>query len=93
MATVSGSASGETLDAADGVTNGNDTIYGYGGDDTIFGLDGNDALKGGGGADALDGGDDIDTASYIDSADGVTVNLDLGPWVLRYGGRRHAERH
>ncbi|NGO54217.1 hypothetical protein [Allomesorhizobium camelthorni] len=56
MANVFGTDNPETLDANDGVTNGADTIFGFGGDDTIFGLGGNDELKGGGGADTLNGG-------------------------------------
>ena len=35
MAFVVGTDAAETLDAADGVTNDSDAIYGYGGNDTI----------------------------------------------------------
>jgi Ca2+-binding RTX toxin-like protein len=42
MALISGTDYSDTLDALDGVGNGNDTIYGWGGNDTIFGLGGND---------------------------------------------------
>jgi len=76
MAIVHGTDSSETLDAADGVTNNGDEINGHGGEDWIHGLGGNDLLKGGGGGDHLFGGDGIDTASYLDSASGVTVYLD-----------------
>jgi Ca2+-binding RTX toxin-like protein len=76
MAIVNGNDSSETLDAADGVTNNADEINGHGGEDWIYGLGGNDLLKGGGGGDHLFGGDGIDTASYLDSAGGVTVYLD-----------------
>jgi Ca2+-binding RTX toxin-like protein len=62
----------------DGVTDGDDWIFGFGGDDWIEGHDGNDFLFGGEGADLLDGGDDIDTAIYSDSPDGVTVDLQTG---------------
>jgi Ca2+-binding RTX toxin-like protein len=62
----------------DGVTDGDDTIFGYGGDDWIYGLDGNDVLQGGEGADKLFGGNGIDTASYGDSPTGVYVNLQAG---------------
>jgi hypothetical protein len=51
----------------DGVTDGDDTIFGLGGDDWIQGRDGNDFLQGGEGADLLFGGDGIDTANYGDS--------------------------
>ena len=62
----------------DGVTDGDDWIFGLGGDDWIKGHDGNDFLFGGEGADLLDGGDDIDTAIYSDSPYGVTVDLQTG---------------
>jgi Ca2+-binding RTX toxin-like protein len=62
----------------DGVTNGDDTIFGYGGDDQIYGLNGDDILQGGEGADYLFGGNGIDTASYGDSPSGVYVNLLTG---------------
>ena len=62
----------------DGVTDGDDWIFGFGGDDWIEGHDGNDFLFGGEGADLLDGGDDIDTAIYSDSPYGVTVDLQTG---------------
>jgi len=75
MANVYGTDSSETINALDGVTNGADTIFGYGGDDTIFGLGGNDEIKGGGGADALNGGSGVDTANYSDSTAGVVVGL------------------
>ncbi len=41
-----GTSNSETLDAADGVTLGNDIIFGYGGNDTIFGLAGDDIIDG-----------------------------------------------
>jgi Ca2+-binding RTX toxin-like protein len=75
MANVYGHDYAETIDAADGVTNGADTIFGYGGNDSIFGLGGNDEIKGGGGADTLNGGSGTDTANYSDSAVGVVVSL------------------
>jgi Ca2+-binding RTX toxin-like protein len=69
---------GDVIDADDGVTNGNDVIFGTFLRDTIYGLDGDDVLKGGGGADHLIGGDGIDTAAYGDSWEGVQVSLKLG---------------
>jgi Ca2+-binding RTX toxin-like protein len=78
MANVYGHDYAETLDAADGVTNGSDTIFGYGGNDSIFGLGGNDEIKGGGGADTLNGGSGTDTANYSDSSVGVVVSLESG---------------
>jgi Ca2+-binding RTX toxin-like protein len=75
---VNGSNSSETLDKADGVTEGADVILGNGGNDTIFGFGGNDVIQGGTGADTIDGGDDIDTANYLDSTSGVIVSLLTG---------------
>jgi Ca2+-binding RTX toxin-like protein len=78
MAYVYGTDYAETLDAADGVTNGDDRIFGYDGDDFIYGLIGNDTLVGGDGEDWLDGGSGMDTADYADSAAGVNVSLATG---------------
>jgi Ca2+-binding RTX toxin-like protein len=76
MAKVYGTNNLDVLDGwFDGVTNGDDTIFGYGGDDWISGLNGNDILQGGEGADMLFGGHGIDTATYGDSLAGVYVNL------------------
>jgi Ca2+-binding RTX toxin-like protein len=57
---------------------GDDSLYGGAGDDTLLGGDHYDVLVGGAGADILDGGAGVDTASYADSAVGVTVNLTTG---------------
>jgi Ca2+-binding RTX toxin-like protein len=75
---VQGTQASDTINAADGVTNGDDLIMGYGGHDTIFGLGGNDDIEGGQGGDTIDGGDGIDTARYINSAAGVVVSLASG---------------
>jgi Ca2+-binding RTX toxin-like protein len=75
MPIVKGTNSGETINAADGVTEFADTIYGYGGGDTIFGLGGNDMIIGGAGGDTINGGANIDTALYTDSWEGVAINL------------------
>ena len=92
MALVKGTSNSDLIDAADGVTNGDDVIFGYDGSDTIYGLDGddvlyggtgNDLLKGGGGADFLSGGANTDTASYRDSPSKVYINLEAG---LAQGG-------
>ncbi|MFE0758909.1 calcium-binding protein [Inquilinus sp. NPDC058860] len=68
---VDGGAGDDTLDGGAG----NDALVGGAGTDTINGNDGNDIVNGGAGADAIDGGAGIDTAYYIDSAAGVTINL------------------
>jgi Ca2+-binding RTX toxin-like protein len=78
MAYVSGTNKDETLDAADGVTTGDDWVWGDEGDDWIYGLGGDDILKGGGGADYLYGDTGNDTAAYNDAAEGVTVSLLTG---------------
>jgi Ca2+-binding RTX toxin-like protein len=75
MANVFGTNASDLLDWFDGVTNGADTIFGFGGNDTIFGFGGNDYILGGAGADAIHGGTGTDTAGYTDSAEGVTVSL------------------
>lgn len=51
------------------------TAIGGAGDDTLKGGRGNDLLEGGAGADTLIGGLGTDTATYINSAAGVTVDL------------------
>ncbi|WP_276199581.1 calcium-binding protein [Chelatococcus sp. XZ-Ab1] len=59
---------------------GNDDLVGYAGDDSLFGGDGNDRLWGGPGVDLLDGGAGRDTAVYLSSLAGVSVDLRLsGP--------------
>src|SRR5262245_5937981 len=64
------------------VTDGDDTIFGFGSDDWIDGGGGNDiimgGIMGGEGADHLFGGDGNDTASYMDSTGGVIVDLAAG---------------
>ncbi|MGO1078936.1 calcium-binding protein [Inquilinus sp. CA228] len=57
---------------------GDDELYGDGGDDKLSGGEGDDVLNGGAGADRLDGGSGVDTASYVDSAEGVLINLATG---------------
>ena len=47
MAIVNGTSGSETINGADGVTNGFDVVYGYGGNDAIYGLGGDDALTAG----------------------------------------------
>ncbi|MFE0759375.1 calcium-binding protein [Inquilinus sp. NPDC058860] len=56
----------------------NNKLAGLDGKDILSGGDGDDLLIGGVGADQLDGGAGIDTASYFDSANGVSVNLATG---------------
>ncbi len=63
---------------------GNDALVGYAGNDRLFGGAGNDVLEGGAGADLLDGGSNDpvasrntagDTARYVRSSAGVTIDL------------------
>jgi Ca2+-binding RTX toxin-like protein len=84
MALVLGTNNSEFLDAFDGVTNGNDVIWGFDGIDSIWGLGGDDWLAGGDDADSLFGGTGRDTASYVDSTAAVTVNLETGLGVGGY---------
>ncbi|MDQ1159332.1 Ca2+-binding RTX toxin-like protein [Sphingomonas sp. SORGH_AS 950] len=74
-----GYAQGDTYTGLEGIyASGNaDTLTGTGGVNIIKGFAGNDIIEGLGGADTLDGGDGIDTVSYVNSAQGVTVNLNL----------------
>ena len=58
--------------------NGHDLLNGAAGNDTLFGGAGDDLLIGGLGNDKLFGGAGTDTASYLTSAHGITVRLDLG---------------
>src|SRR5262245_13659313 len=78
MATVFGDNFSNTLDSTDGVTNGDDTIYGFDGDDIIYGRGGNDTLIGGAGADDMNGGPGNDTASYVTALAGVGARLYAG---------------
>jgi Ca2+-binding RTX toxin-like protein len=78
MATVYGHAWAETINILDGVTNGADTIWGYGGNDDIFGWGGADIIIGGDGADDINGGAGSDWSDYRDSTSGVTVSLITG---------------
>jgi Ca2+-binding RTX toxin-like protein len=52
-----------------------DVLVGTNEDDALLGLEGNDSLTGGPGADVILGGPGIDQAAYLDSAEGVSVDL------------------
>jgi serralysin len=78
MALVQGTNSSETINLLDGVTFGDDIIYGYGGNDSIHGLGGDDYIVGGAGADVLNGGIGSDTASYFTSTAGIVASLSAG---------------
>ncbi len=68
---------------------GDDVLVGYAGDDILSGGEGDDILEGGLGADLLDGGSHVvvagqqtvgDTARYVRSAAGISVDLNVtGP--------------
>ena len=81
MAFVKGTNNSETINLFDGVTFGDDDIYGYDGDDSIFGLTGDDHIVGGAGADAINGGGGSDTASYWNSTAGIIASLTAGAGV------------
>jgi Ca2+-binding RTX toxin-like protein len=57
MAYVYGTTKSDILNADDGITSGNDTVYAGDGQDTIRGLGGNDILYGEDGRDTIYGGD------------------------------------
>ncbi|MGR9076482.1 hypothetical protein [Rhizobium leguminosarum] len=57
---------------------GNATLTGNAGDNIITGGIGNDTLIGGAGADQLIGGAGTDTASYVNAAAAITLNLNTG---------------
>ncbi len=68
---------------ANDILTGNDianVLRGNQGADQLYGNEGNDTLLGGSGGDLLNGGAGTDTASYADSAFGVTANL-ASPWL------------
>jgi Ca2+-binding RTX toxin-like protein len=81
MAFVEGTNGSETINLFDGVTFGDDLIYGYGGNDSIFGQTGDDRIVGGTGADAINGGGGSDTASYVTSTTGIIASLTAGAGV------------
>ena len=81
MAHVKGTNNSETINLFDGVTFGDDVIWGYGGNDLIFGLAGDDYFLGGTGADALHGGTGSDTAGYYTSTAGIMASLSYGVGV------------
>lgn len=56
---------------------GNDHLLGGDGFDFLTGGEGDDVLDGGAGDDLIDGGDGLDFVSYIASANGVQVSLDV----------------
>ena len=70
-----GGVGNDTLSAGGG---GNDTLSGGAVSDVLFGSAGNDLFQGGAGNDVLMGGGGADTASFTDSATGITLTLDNG---------------
>jgi Ca2+-binding RTX toxin-like protein len=74
-----GDASGDLLISIENVSgNSNaDTLIGNALANLLSGSNGDDLLAGGGGADTLDGDSNIDTATYVASASGVSVDLNL----------------
>jgi Ca2+-binding RTX toxin-like protein len=78
MALVLGTIFSDVINAADGVTNGDDIIDALEGDDFIFALGGNDTINAGPGADYIDGGSGVDTVLYNFSSAGIVVSLEDG---------------
>jgi Ca2+-binding RTX toxin-like protein len=92
---LTGSAHDDNLissEAANTLTGnaGDDRIWGLGGNDWLYGGTGDDSMSGGEGADYIDGGSGVDLVSYMDSAEGVTIQI-TGPsvghaFVQSFGG-------
>ncbi|WP_413719068.1 calcium-binding protein [Silicimonas sp. MF1-12-2] len=87
-----GHAEGDTIvnfehvygsDFADTITgdDGRNILFGYDGDDIINGGGGDDVIRGGEGADTMDGGEGIDWLRYVESVEGVTVDLSVSEQV------------
>ena len=79
---LNGTANNDTMTGGSGDDTihgrgGDDVVNGLGGNDTLYGDAGNDTLDGGAGNDTLVGGTGVNTATYVDAASGVTVNLQL----------------
>lgn len=86
MATVTGTSGNDTLNAASGVTQGDDSITGLGGNDLIYGLGGNDTIYGGGGPGALTF-QDLNWSAFADDANlagGFTQNTGLMNVMVSY---------
>jgi len=83
--TLWGGANNDTLRG----NNGNDELYGDTGTDYLYGGDGNDSLTGGADPDYLFGQDGVDTALYLGSNAGVTIDLASG---LGFGGDAEGDR-
>ena len=82
-AEIKGGEGDDFIQAQDGKDNlkggkGIDLLYGGNESDTLEGDLNDDLLVGEGGGDILDGGDGSDTASYVTSQTGVSVNLATG---------------
>jgi Ca2+-binding RTX toxin-like protein len=80
--TSGGSGSGDVLIAVENLVGSafDDTLGGDVRANLLQGGAGDDTIEGRGGADSLVGGDGVDTASYVNSAFGVTVSLSVtGP--------------
>ena len=76
MSLVTGTDGKDIINGFDGVTNGDDSIWGYGGNDTIDAMGGDDFISGGEGNDTIYAGSGDDTlrggagADYLDGATG-----------------------
>ena len=75
--TLTGTQDADTIDGL----GGNDTLTGMGGDDDLRGSAGDDWITPGAGRDTIDGGTGRDMVSFVDLAQGVSVNLETGSAV------------
>ncbi len=69
---LDGTSASETINGL----SGSDVLRGQAGNDTLNGGDGDDGLNGGAGADVLNGGAGVDSAVYLKSTSGITLDLD-----------------
>jgi Ca2+-binding RTX toxin-like protein len=77
MAIVIGTNNSDWVDLLDGVTNGDDLIFGFGGNDTIFALHGHNTVYGGDGDDDIIGGDGYDDLYGEDGNDDLYGGADI----------------
>lgn len=80
---LSGSAHGDVLSGDAGANtiwgnSGGDEIIGGGGADTLYGNNGDDGFAGNSGADRIFGGEGRDRVTFLNAANGVTVDLAAG---------------
>jgi Ca2+-binding RTX toxin-like protein len=91
MATVIGGTNhNDILDAEDGVTDGQNFLFGYQGKDQLFGLGGDDFLNGGQGKDQLTGGEGADTFVFTKGSGKDTItDFEVGVDIIQVAKGGH----